>query len=255
MEGAVHALKSKVAIVTGAASGIGQAIAAEYARQGAKVAIVDILEATDTLKATVDAGAAGLGIVCDVSDAGSVVKMIATVQKEWGKVDVLVNNAALLPNPFQPVDELSIESWDRIFAVNIRGMFLCTRAVVPLMRAANRGKIINISSSTFFLGIPYASAYVASKGAVVGFSRALARELGISNIQVNVITPGLIPTTPGVMKSGLPAEAVLQVVAAQCLHRQQSTDDVLGAAVFLASGASDFVTGQIVNVDGGATMT
>ncbi|MET0658434.1 MAG: SDR family NAD(P)-dependent oxidoreductase, partial [Steroidobacteraceae bacterium] len=196
-------LKSKVAFITGAAGGIGQAIAVEYAKQGASVAVADIASGEATVAAIQRAGGTAMAVSCDVSREDSVNAAVAAVKKAYGTIDVLVNVAGLVPKAWPAVDEMTADLWDRTFGVNIRGMFLCVKAVVPIMKSAKRGKILNISSATTFLGLPNACAYVASKSAVIGFSRSIARELGASNIQVNVITPGLIPTTPGVSASGL----------------------------------------------------
>lgn len=241
-------LTDKVAIVTGARSGIGRAIAMAFAAAGASVVAADISDASDIVLEMQTAGAEALAVHCDISDPASVQLMIERTLDRFGGMDVLVNNAGIFP--FSPVETLSVADWDRVFAVNARGTFLCSKAVIPIMRQRGAGKIINIGSSTFFQGLANSAAYVASKGAVIGFTRALARELGAHNIQVNTLTPGLT-RTDGVVGAGVTDEFFAHFAALQCLPRTETPRDIVGAAVFLASSGSDFMTGQIVNVDGG----
>jgi NAD(P)-dependent dehydrogenase (short-subunit alcohol dehydrogenase family) len=242
-------LDGKVAIVTGAGRGIGQAFAIGLAQAGARVAAVDLAPATDTVAQIKAAGGQAIAPVCDVTDESAVQAMVEQVRRELGRVDVLVNNAGAYP--FGPIEACDRPFLERLFALNVYGVFHCTRAVVPLMKAQGSGKIINISSSTFHVGVPMASAYVATKGAVVGMARALARELGPYNIQINAITPGLTQT-PGVKESeGITDALYDELVKAQCIPRRENPQDMVGGVVFLAGPGSDFMTGQILNIDGG----
>lgn len=242
-------LDGKVAIVTGAGRGIGQAFAVGLAQAGAKVAAVDRVAATDTVAQIKAAGGQAIAPVCDVTDEQAVQAMVDLVNRDLGRVDVLVNNAGAYP--FAAIEDCDQAFLDRLFRLNVYGVFHCTRAVVPIMKAQRAGKIINISSSTFHVGAMMASAYVATKGAVIGMARALARELGPHNIQVNVITPGLTET-PGVKESDLVTDEMYdQLVQTQCIPRREQPQDMVGGVVFLAGPGSDFMTGQILNLDGG----
>lgn len=245
-------LEGRVAIVTGSAGGIGQAFAVGLAKEGAAVGIADIADTSRTVEMIEAVGGRALGVPCDVTCAQSVSRAVALITERFAQVDILVNNAAIFPGA--PVEQMSSEDWDRVFAVNVRGVFEMVKAVLPSMRASRRGKIINISSALIFAGDPMMCAYTASKSALVGFSRSLARAAGPDNIQVNVITPGIVPGTPGLLDLGLPPAAIDHVVSGQCIARPETPQDLIGALIFLASGQSDFITGQILNVDGGSAM-
>jgi 3-oxoacyl-[acyl-carrier protein] reductase len=244
-------LEGRVAIVTGAAAGIGQAIAIKFAKAGAAVAIADIAGASETVEKIKALGGRAIAVECDIASPESIQELLRTVDETYGGIDILVNNAGIYP--FAPVEAMAPELWDRVFSVNAKGVFLCSKAAITPMKKRGRGKIINLASGIFFIGLPNAGAYAASKGAVIGFSRVLARELGSDNIQVNVITPGLVKTQ-GVVNAGLTDEFIDPLVAQQCIKRRETVDDVAGVALFLASDASNFMTGQIVNVDGGVVM-
>jgi 3-oxoacyl-[acyl-carrier protein] reductase len=242
-------LSGRVAIVTGAASGIGQSIAAAFARVGASVVVADVADSKETLALIGDAGGRASAIACDISVEADVARMVEHAEKTYGGLDILVNNAAIFP--LAPAEQTTLEVFSRVMAVNAAGTFLCCKAAIPAMRRRGRGKIINISSGTFFEGFPTGAAYVASKGAVIGLSRVLARELGSANIQVNVITPGLI-RTKGAVGNGMTDEAFQFVVTTrQSVGRVGLPGDFDGVAVFLASDMSNFMTGQILNNDGG----
>ena len=243
-----HLLQGRVAIVTGSASGIGQQIAVAYAQSGASVVVADIADGAQTVEMIRGSGGKAQAIVCDISLEADTAKLIAFAESAFGGLDILVNNAGIFP--FAPVEATPLELWNRVFAVNATGTFLTSKAALPALRRRGGGKIINVSSGTFFVGIPAAGAYVASKGAVIGFSRVLAREVGAENIQVNVITPGLI-RTQGVIDAGMTEEFFGMFRAQQSIPRTGAPDDLAGAALFLASSLSNFITGQIVNVDGG----
>lgn len=241
-------LDNKVAVVTGGRSGIGRAIAIAYAAAGAKVVIADLHDASEAAREIEELGTRGLALHCDVSSEDSVRQLFESVTEEFGGVDVLVNNAGLFP--FSTVETMPLAMWEQVFATNGRGMFLCARSAIPIMRRRGGGKIINIGSSTFFQGLAQSAAYVATKGAVVGFTRALARELGPENIQVNTLTLGLT-RTEGVVSAGVTDEFFGHFASLQCIPRTQTPADLVGAALFLASAHSNFMTGQILNVDGG----
>lgn len=245
-----HPLEGKVAIVTGAGRGIGQAFALGLAQAGARVAAVDRIAASDTVAQIKAAGGDAIAPVCDVTNETAVEVMVGQVKAQYGRVDVLVNNAGAYP--FAPLEQTDHAFLDKLFRLNVYGVFHCTRAVVPIMKAQRAGKIINISSSTFHVGAMYASAYVATKGAVIGMARALARELGPHNIQINVITPGLTET-PGLKEAAdlVTDEMYDALVQTQCIPRREQPQDMVGGVVFLAGAGSDFMTGQILNLDGG----
>ena len=186
-------LRDRVAIVTGAARGIGQAFSVALAREGAKVVAVDVLPCADTVDKIQQSGGEALGLAIDVADSQRTHAMAVQALERFGRIDILVNNAAVLPQ-VGPFDQIHEADWDRVMAVNIKGMWLCCKAVVPTMREQGRGKIINMSSDTIWAGVPMLLHYVASKGAVFAFTRALARELTGAGINVNAITPGFTIT-------------------------------------------------------------
>ena len=240
-------LKGEVAIVTGAAAGIGQAFSVAMAAEGASLVLADLVEADDTKAQIEAAGGTAISIIADVSDENAMNSMAGVATEAFGKIDILVNNAGIYP--LAPIEETDLDLWNRIISVNLTGTFLATRAVVPSMKSAGKGKIINISSGTFYMGTPGASAYVATKGGVIGMARSLARELGDHGIQVNCIAPGLT-TTPGVNNS-MADEMRDGIVAMQSVKRREVPEDMVGALLFLTSSDSDFMTGQVMLVDGG----
>lgn len=248
-------LTGKVAIVTGAARGIGLAYALGLARAGAHVVLADILPTADA-EADVRACASGevLGVRLDVTDMGSARAMSDEVERRLGRIDVLVNNAGLFDGlKYQPFSDIDEAEWDRVMQVNVKGVWHCVKAVTPRMRAQGYGKIVNIASAMILKGAPEFAHYVASKGAVWALSRALSRELGPHGIRVNCVTPGLTMSQAArnVMRAS-GAEGREQVRAAEAaLRRPQTPEDLVGTIVFLASPASDFITGQTINVDGG----
>lgn len=242
-------MDGRVALVTGGAAGIGAEFAYAFAREGARVAIVDRNPTDDILGRIAEIGGKAVGIGCDVSIESEILRAVAGVQAALGPIKVLVNNAGIYP--LASLQDTTADLWDLIFRINARGTFLFCRAVAPIMAANGGGKIVNLASNTFFKGIPYLSAYIASKGAIIGFSRSLARELGASNIQVNAIAPG--PTaTPGFDAAGLPPPMIEAAIKGQSISRLETPSDLVGAALFFASSDSDFVTGQVLVVDGGA---
>lgn len=242
------ALDGKVAIVTGAAQGIGRAIADGLARAGARIVIVDLQRAEETA-----AGLPGaVGIAADVSSEEDTARMAREAVERCGSIDILVNNAGLYASlEMRPFDQIPLEEWRRVMDVNVASMFLTCRAVVPVMREQGGGKIVNISSGTPFRGVPFLLHYVTSKGAIVAFTRALARELGQDSIHVNCVAPGFT------MSEGVKAhpEVIEKLqdasVASRTIQRDQQPEDVVGAVVFLCTPAADFVTGQTMVIDGG----
>jgi NAD(P)-dependent dehydrogenase (short-subunit alcohol dehydrogenase family) len=250
-------LQNKVAIVTGAAQGIGRAYAVGLAAQGAKVIVADILTGTKTVEEITSVGGIGIDIPTDVSDEVAVNALIRRTIEHFGRVDIMVNNAAIFVDvyPLRDFDEISVEQWDKVMAVNVRGTFLCCKAVAPIMRQQKYGRIINISSSVFWRGIPGFLHYSASKAAIIGMTRALAHELGKYDITVNSIAPGYTQSE-GVIRvqdEGI-GQDPYQVAAAQAIARPQVPEDLLGTLVFLASDASAFITGQTIVVDGGLAL-
>ncbi|MCL5961292.1 MAG: 3-oxoacyl-ACP reductase FabG [Chloroflexi bacterium] len=246
-------LKDRVAIVTGGGLGIGRAYVERLAAEGARIVIADIAE--DRAMATAEElramGHDVVAIRTDVSDEFSVNAMVAQTVELYGRIDILVNNAALFVAllPKKPFWETTVEEWDRTMAVNVRGIFLCCKAVFPHMKAQGKGKIVNISSSTFWHGSKNMVHYVTSKGAVVGLTRALAKDLGEYNINVNAISPGLTESE-GVLQNY--DSGVLGTYAVRrCLARSERPQDLVGTVAFLASDDSNFITGQTINVDGG----
>ncbi len=248
-------LQGRVAIVTGAAQGIGAVYARALAEHGAAVALCDVSDPSAAANAIAEAGGKAMAVTADVTDASSVAEMVQAVEARFGTVDILVNNAAIFASlSLKPFESIPEAEWDAVMNVNIKGLFLCSRAVVPGMRARGAGKIINISSGTVVNGAAMMLHYVTSKAAVLGFTRSLARELGTANICVNALSPGLT-ISEGVDANPSYVAEVRQAIAAQrCIQREQTPDDLVGALIFLASSASDFMTGQNLLVDGGHYM-
>jgi NAD(P)-dependent dehydrogenase (short-subunit alcohol dehydrogenase family) len=241
-------LTGKVALVTGAAQGIGRAIADGLAAEGARIVVADLEGAADAARAY----EAGIGVTSDVSSEADVAAMVERVSERAGRVDILVNNAGLYASlPMGPFEGISVDEWRRVMDVNVLSMFLTCRAVVPVMREQGGGKIVNISSGTPFRGVPYLLHYVTSKGAIVAFTRALARELGADRVLVNCVAPGFT-MSEGVKQHPDVVEKLRDVsIAARTIQRDQTPDDVVGAVVYLAGPSSDFVTGQTIVIDGG----
>lgn len=241
-------LDGKVIWVTGGGRGLGRAYAEGLAREGAAVAVSDIAGAEDTAAAIRAAGGTTAGFMCDVTDEAAVLRCAADIKSRLGPIDGLVNNAGAYP--LAPIEQTDAAFLERLFRLNVFGSFHCIRAVVPDMKARRRGKIVNVASATFHAPPPMLSAYVATKGAVIGMTRSLARELGEYDINVNVIAPGLTET-PGVAEAPFGDEMWAGVLAAQCFKRREQPADLVGTVVFLCSPASDFITAQTINCDGG----
>lgn len=246
-------LRNRTAIVTGAASGIGKAIAAAFAAEGANVVIADLRHAAEAAEQIAPGGTAVRGIACDVSSEADVARLAAFAEESFGGTDILVNNAAIFstlkPKPFQ---EISAEEWRKVMEVNTLGPFLCAKALLPLLRRSTAARIVNISSGVAFKGNPLYLHYVASKGAVLSMTRSLARELGEHNILVNGIAPGFTLSEGVEDNPELIAGARGPSLAGRVLGRDMYPADLVGTAVFFAGPDSAFITGQTLVVDGGA---
>jgi NAD(P)-dependent dehydrogenase (short-subunit alcohol dehydrogenase family) len=241
-------LTGKVAIVTGAARHIGATYARRLAAEGAAVVVADILNGGAVVREIEEAGGDAVFMTVDVSKEKDAHKMAAETVARFGRIDVLVNNAAVFVGiKRRPFHDISVEEWDRVAAVNIKGPFLCAKAVFPIMKKQGYGKIINISSNTVMLGTENFLHYVTSKAALIGLTRALAREVGDSGVRVNAIAPGLVEHEG----MELSEEIRRAQLTARTLKRAQRPGDLAGALVYLASSDSDFVTGQTLVVDGG----
>jgi 3-oxoacyl-[acyl-carrier protein] reductase len=250
----IEGLKDKVVIVTGGAHGIGKAYCMGFANADARVVIADI-DKPGAEAAACEIGAQALAVQVDVSNEDATTKMAAQTVDRFGRIDVLINNAAVfsvVPMNRGRIETIDPEEWDKLMAVNLRGLFFCCRAVLPTMRKQKSGKIINIASGTVFAGAPGRIHYVTSKAATIGFTRTLAREVGGDNINVNCLAPG------NTLSEENPTEQMIKFressVGLRSLKRIQMPRDVVGAMLFLASPLSDFITGQTVNVDGGISF-
>jgi NAD(P)-dependent dehydrogenase (short-subunit alcohol dehydrogenase family) len=243
----------KVAIVTGSARGIGAAYARALADEGARVIVTDILDTTAVVDDIMRSDGEALGIVADITDKAAVAELVDNTIGQYGRIDILINNAAMFADldhtRFEDIDE---DEWDRVMRVNVRGLWQVSKAVVPIMRTQKYGKIVNIASTTALKGAPNMLHYVASKGAVISLTKAMAREVGSDNICVNAVAPGLT-LSEGVMEKGMWSEEFIDKQAAsRPLKRRSMPEDIVGTVLFFASHESDFMTGQTVAIDGGA---
>ena len=252
----LFSLRERVVVVTGGGRGIGRVYATHLAEVGARVLVaeIDADAAARTEAEIVGAGGAARAVAVDISEPAHTERMARAALDAWGRIDGLVNNASLMSRlPRRPWHEIPVAEWDHVMAVDLRGLFLACRAVVPAMRAAGRGRIVNISSTRVFEGTPNRLHYTTAKAGVIGFTRALARELGDSGIGVNVITPGLTRSDTQVASSA-PGYLSSDYDAGRAFKRAQVPEDLVGALLFLLSDASAFITGQVLNVDGGKTL-
>ena len=251
-------LTDRVVVVTGGGKGIGRVYCQALAAAGAHVIVADIA-GDEAEQCAHDIGAGGgeaVSAVTDITDPEAARAMADVAIGAFGRIDALINNASLMSTlERRPWHQIPVDEWDRVMAVNLRGMFLCCLAVYPHMKSLGKGKIVNISSARFWLGTPNRLHYSTSKAGVIGFTRSLAREVGGDNIAVNAITPGftesdtqMAATTPDYLA------AKADMIARRAFKRPQMPDDLVGAVMFLVSDASDFITGQTINVDGGESM-
>ena len=245
----------RVIIVTGGASGLGRHYCEALANAGARIVVADVLgEEAAELEDRLNAGAGSrraLAVRTDVTDPESVAALVSQAVNAFGGVDVLVNNAGTYPH--QDFDTVSYESWRSVFAVNLDSIFLTSRAVVPVMRAAGGGKIVNVSTNLVWVGLAGMVPYIAAKAGVVGFTRALARELGPDGITVNALAPGALPPDRSRL-SPQALESIDAIVDYQCVRRPEEPTDVVSGMLFLTSPLSDFMSGQVLTVDGGLTF-
>ena len=254
----IQGLEDKVVVVTGGAHGIGRAYCLAFGKSKSRVVVADIDKpAAQQVAAQLaqETGAQALAVSVDVSQEDATREMAAETLERFGRIDVLINNAAVfsvVPMNRGKIETIDPREWDRLMAVNLRGLFFCCRAVLPTMRAQRSGKIITIASGTVFAGAPGRIHYVTSKAATIGFTRTLAREVGDYSINVNCLAPG------NTLSEENPTDHMIKVressVDLRALKRIQVPDDVVGAMLFLASPLSDFITGQTINVDGGISF-
>ncbi|WP_338448109.1 3-oxoacyl-ACP reductase family protein [Niallia oryzisoli] len=248
-------LKEKVAIITGAGQGIGREYARRLAKEGAHVIVADLnmdkaIQVANEIK---ELNLKASAIQVDVSNEQSTIDMAKQIEKQYGKIDILINNAAIFSTiKMKKMEEISGGEWDSVLDVNLKGIFLCCKAVVPIMKKQNYGRIINISSAAVYLGRPDYIHYVASKAGVLGFTGALSREIGEFNITVNSITPG--PTYTEIPRETVSEIQKKELLKIQSIKKLQEPSDLSGVVVFLCTDDASFITGQTFNVDGGMTV-
>jgi 3-oxoacyl-[acyl-carrier protein] reductase len=243
----------QVAIITGASRGLGRAIALKLAEEGANLLVVarSMAGLEETKKLVETQGGRATVARVDTSNEKDILRMADLAVKELGGIDILVNNAAIGIER-KPFFEISTEEWDRVMTVNVRGYWLCVKAVFPHMKNKQKGKIINITSDTFFTGSHNFAHYVSSKGGIIGLTRALARELGDYGIRINAVAPGFLANEAGLALIG--GDKSTYDVKPNCIKRVGTSEDIVGAVMFLASNESDFITGQIIAVNGGRVL-
>lgn len=248
------ALRDPVAVITGAGQGIGRAFALAFAQEGARVVIAERNPdgARQVESEIIQSGGVAMAIATDVADEASVNAMARQVEQAYGRIDVLVNNAAIFSTlDMRAFDQIPLHEWEAVLRVNVTGPFLCARAVLPAMRRQGWGRIINIGSAAVTLGRPNYLHYIASKGAVGAMTGSMARELGGDGITVNSVLPGA--TFTEIERKTVSPEQKKAIVGMQCIPRAQVPDDLTGAVLFLASESAGFITGQNITIDGGAT--
>jgi NAD(P)-dependent dehydrogenase (short-subunit alcohol dehydrogenase family) len=246
--------QDKVALITGAAGGIGQAFAKRLAADGVHIAVADLAGGEETVKLVEAAGRNAIAVACDVSDPDSVAAMARQVQQKFARVDIVVNCAGIFPQ--QDFAGMTFADWRKVLSINLDGTFLVTAAFVPGMKARKWGRIVNMASSTFGSVTTGFAHYVASKGGVIGFTRGLAGDLAADGITVNAIAPGLTRSPGTIVRKPRPGfanmdEEFVAVASLQAIKRPEVPDDLIGAVSFLTSDDAAFMTGQTLNVDGG----
>ena len=247
-------LEGKVAIVTGGASGLGLAFATRLAADGAAVVVADVNRYDVAAAGLAKNGAQSLGLKIDVSSETDTARMAAETLKAFGRIDILVNNAAIFSTlDVRPFENIPVDEWKRLMEVNIMGVALCCTAVAPQMRRQKSGRIINIASGAPLKGVPFFLHYIASKGAVIAMTRGLARELGKDNITVNALAPGLT-LSEGVKTNPRHLTMHEDILRSRAISREEHPEDLVGAVSFLASDDAAFITGQTMVVDGGSVM-
>jgi len=261
MNGGCRRLDGRVAVVTGAATGIGRATALRLGAEGARLVVVDrrVGEGEATVGLVAEAGGEARFVACDVAEAGEVRAMVEAVVAAWGRLDVLVNNAGI-PGPGVPADRLAEEEWDRVIAVNLRGVFLCSKHAIPHLARSGRGAIVNVASTFGLVGAHDSPAYCASKGGVVALTRQLAVDYGPRGIRANAVCPGYVDNDMDQRRTRMaPDRAAASLAARQAaaalqpLGRQAEVAEIAAAIAFLASDDAAFMTGAVVPVDGGCT--
>jgi len=244
----------RVVVITGAGQGIGREYARQFAAAGATAVIAELNTAAGNRVAEEieHAGGRALAVPTDVSDAASVQALIDVTLTRFGRIDCLINNAAIFSSlQMRPFDEIPLDEWDAVLRVNISGSFLCARAVASHMRAAGWGRIVNIMSGAVPLGVPNYLHYVTSKSALIGMTNALARELGRDGVTVNAVQPG--GTFTEIPRETVTAEGKARLIANQCIQREEVPTDLVGIVMFLCTPAAEFITGQTIACDGGLT--
>jgi len=245
-------LEGKVVIVTGAARNIGKVYALGLAREGARVVAADVFECSDTVAEIEAGGAEALAVRADVSDETATHRLAEAAYERFGRIDGLVNNAAIFHDiVLKPFYEITGEEWDRLMAVNLKGLFHCSKAVFPYMKDRGYGRIVNIASNTIYKGTEGFLHYVTSKAGVLGFTRALARECGRHGVNVNAVAPDYIPHERDDRER---PDHDLMIQNQRVLQRREVPEDILGTLVFLLSADADFITGQTILVNGGIVM-
>jgi 3-oxoacyl-[acyl-carrier protein] reductase len=247
-------LKDKVAIITGSARGLGKEFALRFVKEGAKVTVCDILDCEDTASAVSSMGGEVLALKTDVTSEKDTAAMAAKTVERFGRIDILVNNAAMYggienKNFARPFEEITIPDWDKMMAVNLKGIFLCCKAVAPYMKKQGQGKIVNIASTVALAGVPIFLHYTTSKGGVISMTKGLARALGEYNINVNAVAPGM--TWTEATQTALAGNMADNIFASQVLKRLTKPEHITGSVVFLSSPDADQITGQILAVNAG----